>query len=188
MDEIGKLMVEQLRDTYSAERQQMRAVPKVLRRVTSPTLKEAIQAHQEESETQVERLEQALEKLGGKSGRKVCEGMRGLVEEAQHELDEHDKGPLLDCVIIAALQRAEHYEMAAYGSIIAMAKSAGETEIAASLATTLEEEKQADARLSAIAEQEVNPAAIASVRGGGDEEPSEPANENRRGRKKATAS
>lgn len=190
MDEIDKLMIEQLRDVYSAERQQTRAISKVMRRVTSPTLKETIQAHAEQSEGQMERLDQALEKLGGKAGRKVCEGMRGLIEETQHELDEHDKGPLLDTVIIAALQRAEHYEMAAYGSIVAMAKAAGEAELAELLGATLEEEKQADRKLSEVGEREVNAAAVASVRGEGEAEDTEeseaaaPAKERRRARKR----
>src|SRR3712207_4326331 len=83
MDEVTKLMVEQLRDAYSAEKQGLRAMPRVAKKATSQALKEAFQTHAEQTEHQVERLEQALEKLGARPGRKVCEGMRGLIEEAQ---------------------------------------------------------------------------------------------------------
>ncbi len=116
--------------------------------------------HAEQTEHQVERLEQALEKLGARPGRKVCEGMRGLIEEAQSELEDHDKGPILDAVIVGAQQRMEHYEIAAYGTIAALAKAAGQQEIAELMAQTLQEEKQADERLTQLAESELNPAAI----------------------------
>ena len=160
MDDVTKLMVEQLRDAYSAEKQGLRAMPRVAKKVASPALKEAFQMHAEQTEHQVERLEQALEKLGARPGRKVCEGMRGLIEEAQHELEDHDKGPILDAVIVGAQQRMEHYEIAAYGTIAALAKAAGQQEIAELMAQTLQEEKQADERLTQLAESELNPAAI----------------------------
>jgi ferritin-like metal-binding protein YciE len=160
MDDVTKLMVEQLRDAYSAEKQGLRAMPRVAKKATSPALKEAFQMHAEQTEHQVERLEQALEKLGARPGRKVCEGMRGLIEEAQSELEDHDKGPILDAVIVGAQQRMEHYEIAAYGTIAALAKAAGQQEIADLMLQTLQEEKQADEKLSQLAESELNPAAI----------------------------
>ena len=160
MDELNKLMIEQLRDAYSAEKQALRIMPRMTKKVSSQTLRDALQMHAEQTETQVERLEQALEMLGGKAGRKVCEGMRGLIEEAQHELEDHDKGPILDAVIVGAQQRMEHYEIAAYGTIAALAKAAGQQEIAELMAQTLQEEKQADERLTQLAESELNPAAI----------------------------
>ena len=101
MDEISKLMVEQLRDAYSAEKQALRAMPRAAKKASSQALKDALQAHVEQTEHQVERLEQALEKVGARPGRKVCEGMRGIIEEGQHELEDHDKGPLLDAVACA---------------------------------------------------------------------------------------
>src|SRR5215213_7655920 len=160
MDEINKLMVEQLRDAYSAEKQALRAMPRMMKRVTTQSLKDALQMHVEQTEGQVERLEQALEMLGGKAGRKVCEGMRGIIEEGQHELEDHDKGPLLDTLIVAMQQRVEHYEIASYGTMAALAKAAGQQEIADLLAQTLQEEKQTDEKLSQLAESELNPAAI----------------------------
>jgi ferritin-like metal-binding protein YciE len=160
MDEVTKLMIDQLRDAYSAEKQALRAMPRMAKKATSQALKDAVGMHVEQTEHQVERLEQALEQLGGRAGRKVCEGMRGIIEEGQHELEEHDKGPLLDTLIVAAQQRMEHYEIASYGTMAALAKAAGQQEIADLLAQTLQEEKQTDEKLTQLAESELNPAAI----------------------------
>ena len=160
MDELNKLMIEQLRDAYSAEKQALRIMPRMTKKVSSQTLRDALQMHAEQTETQVERLEQALEMLGGKAGRKVCEGMRGILEEAQHEIEDQEKGPVLDMLVVAGIQRVEHYEIAAYGTMVALAKAAGQTQLADLLAETLAEEKQTDEKLSELAESEVNPAAI----------------------------
>jgi ferritin-like metal-binding protein YciE len=97
---------------------------KTLKMASSPVLREGIQLHIDQTQTQIERVEQAMEKLAIRPGRKVCEAMRGLVEEAQHEIGEQDsKGPILDLVIVAGMQRIEHYEIAAYGTDIALAKA-----------------------------------------------------------------
>jgi len=181
MDDVTKLMVEQLRDAYSAEKQGLRAMPRVAKKATSQALKDAFQTHAEQTEHQVERLEQALEKLGARPGRKVCEGMRGLIEEAQSELEDHDKGPILDAVIVGAQQRMEHYEIAAYGTLAALAKAAGQQEIADLMAQTLQEEKQADEKLTQLAESELNPAAI---QGAGQDEA---ANDKRGGKRSSAA-
>ncbi len=183
MEEIRKLMVAQLRDAYSAERQALRAMPRLMKKATAQSLKDALQQHVEQTEGQVERLEQALEQLGGKPGRVTCEGMRGLIEEAQGELEEHDKGELLDVVIVAAQQRIEHYEIAAYGTMVALARAAGEQEIADLLEATLREEKETDQRLTKLAEAELTPSMLEAHAEpeGDEEESSEPANENRRG-------
>ena len=94
--------------------------------------------------------------------RKVCEAMRGLVEEAQHEIEEHDeKGPILDLVIVAGMQRIEHYEIAAYGTDVALAEALGEKEVAALLAQTLEEEKQTDLKLTEVTKKAIMPEALA---------------------------
>src|SRR3978361_1778606 len=141
--EVRELMVEQIKDTFSAEKQALRCMQKAVRKASAPALREGIQMHIEQTQVQIERVEQAMERLEIKPGRKVCEAMRGLVEEAQHEIGEQDgKGPILDLVIIAGMQRIEHYEIAAYGTDIALAKALGEQEIVDLLAATLEEEKQ----------------------------------------------
>ena len=197
MDEITELMIDQLKDAYSAERQALKIAPRMMRNATNPKLKQGFQMHIEQTEGQVQRIEQALEQLGGKPGRKVCEAMRGLIEEATHEMEEHEKGPMMDVVIIAAAQRIEHYEIAAYGTMATLAKSAGHPELGELLGLSLDEEKRMDEELTKIAESEVNPAFIQHVRGEeGEEEEGEeeeieekpPANQNRRGasRKKAS--
>jgi len=188
MDEITKLMVEQLKDAYSAEKQALRVAQKMMKAATNEKLKQGFQMHMEQTEGQIERVEQALEQLGAKPGRKVCEAMRGLVEEAQHEMQENDKGAMMDVVIIAAAQRIEHYEIAAYGTMATLAKSAGMEELGNLLGQTLAEEKRMDEELTKVAEEEVNMAFIEEARNGGEEEEQTSANENRRGgsRKKAS--
>src|ERR1700761_6892426 len=153
--EIRDLLGEELKDAYSAEKQALRCMQKVLRKASAPALREGIQLHIDQTQTQIERIEQVMEKMDVKRGRKVCEAMRGLVEEAQHEIDEQDgKGPILDLVIVASLQRIEHYEIAAYGTDIALAKALGEEEIVDLLTLTLEEEKDTDRKLTEVTEQD----------------------------------
>lgn len=180
MDEITRVMTEQLRDAYSAEKQALRAMSRMMKKAASQSLKDALEMHVDQTEGQIERLEKALDMLGARPGRKVCEGMRGIIEEAQGELEDHDKGPLMDALIVAAQQRVEHYEIASYGTMVALAKAAGQKELADLLAETLQEEKQTDEKLSQLAEREINPAAIQ-----GQEEP-EPAND-RRGKRSSAA-
>jgi ferritin-like metal-binding protein YciE len=119
-----------------------------------------------ETQVQIERVEQALEKLQARPGRKVCEAMRGLVEEAQHEIEEHEKGPILDLVIVAGMQRIEHYEIAAYGTDVTLAKALGEDEVAELLALTLEEEKQTDLKLTQVTEQHIMAEALSAYSDG----------------------
>src|SRR5688572_7749825 len=137
-DEVRELLVEQLKDAYSAEKQALRCMQRTIKKAAAPALRDGIQLHIEQTQVQIERVEQALEALQARPGRKVCEAMRGLVEEAQHETEEHEKGPILDLVIVAGMQRIEHYEIAAYGTDIALAKALGEQEIVGLLSQTLE--------------------------------------------------
>ena len=163
MEDLNKLMIEQLRDAYSAEKQGLRAMPRLAKKVGSQSLKDALQTHAEETEGQVERLEKALEMLGGRPGRKVCEAMRGIIEEAQHELEDQEKGPVYDMLLTAAIQKVEHYEIAAYGTMATLAKSAGQTELGDLLGQTLAEEKKTDELLTKLAEREINAAAIQAM-------------------------
>src|ERR1700733_14662266 len=128
IDEVRELLAEELKDAYSAEKQALRCMQKTLKKASAPALRDGIQLHIDQTQVQIERVEQAMEKLDVRPGRKVCEAMRGLVEEAQHEIEEHEKGPILDLVIVAGMQRIEHYEMAAYGTDIALARALGEQE------------------------------------------------------------
>src|SRR6201989_997780 len=160
-NEVLELLTEEIRDAYSAEKQALRCMQKTLKMASAPALRDGIQLHIEQTQVQIERVEEAMEKLEVRPGRKVCEAMRGLVEEATHEIAEQDgKGPILDLVIVASMQRIEHYEIAAYGTDIALAKALGETEVVDLLTLTLGEEKQTDLKLTEVTEQHIMPAAM----------------------------
>ena len=156
-DELHDMLLDQLRDAVSAEKQAVQLMKKTLRKVSDPELKEGLQAHIEQSEHQRERVEETLRDLGGKPGRKVCEAMRGLSEEAQHELEEHDRGPILDLVIVAAQQRVEHYEIAAYGTMAELARAMGHEDAAETLGEILQEEKDQDQRLTELTRETLLP-------------------------------
>jgi ferritin-like metal-binding protein YciE len=177
--DVRELLVEEIRDAYSAEKQALRCMQKVLKMASAPALREGIQLHIEQTQVQMERIEQVMEKLQVRPGRKICEAMRGLVEEAQHEIGEQDgKGPILDLVIVASMQRIEHYEIAAYGTDIALAKALGEKEVVGLLTQTLEEEKDTDRKLTEVTEQAIMPAAMGEAETKDEEPP--------KGRKSAT--
>jgi ferritin-like metal-binding protein YciE len=120
---------------------------------TNPGLRSAFETHLEETQGQIERIDQVVEASGIKVKRIKCVAMEGLIEEGQEQIDEIEKGPVLDTALIAAAQKVEHYEIAAYGSLIALTKQLGETTAAKLLADTLEEEKATDQKLSLIAEE-----------------------------------
>jgi ferritin-like metal-binding protein YciE len=163
MDELQEMLVDQLRDALSAEKQAIQGMKKALRKTSAAQLKEGIEAHIAQSEEQRERVQQAIEELGAKAGRKVCEAMRGLVEEGQHELEEHDKGAVLDLVIVASQQRIEHYEISAYGTMVELAKALKQTKVADLLATTLAEEEAQDERLTELTRSSLLPTALGSA-------------------------
>lgn len=156
---VEDLFIHELSDIYSAEKQIAKALPRLARASTNPLLAEAFKSHLEETQGQIERIDQIVELTGLKLKRMKCVATEGLIEEGKELLDEIEKGEVLDAGLIAASQKIEHYEIASYGSLIAMAKSLGLTEAAELLAATLAEEKGADEKLSAIAEQGGNQAA-----------------------------
>jgi ferritin-like metal-binding protein YciE len=158
---LATLLTEELKDLYSAEKQILKALPKIVRATTTDTLRGALEDHLEETEGHVERLEEIFEYLDMKPGRKKCKGMEGLLEEGEEHFGEQEEGALRDAAIIAAAQRVEHYEIAAYGTALAYARELGIDEAANLLEATLEEERGADERLSEIAESEVNEEAAA---------------------------
>jgi ferritin-like metal-binding protein YciE len=168
--EVRELFTEELKDAYSAEKQALRCMQKALKSATAPALKDGIQLHIEQTQAQIERLEQAMEKLATRPGRKVCEAMRGLVEEAQSSMQEQDKGPIMDLVIVAGMQRIEHYEISAYGTSIALAEALGEKEVSGLLNETLKEEKETDVILTKITQS----ALMAEAMGGGDQKRAQP--------------
>lgn len=150
---IEDLFIHELSDTYSAEKQMTKSLPRLAKAATDEGLVAAFEAHLTETEAQVERLEQVAEVLGIKLKRIKCEAMEGLVEEAKEIIDSIDAGPLRDAALIGGAQKAEHYEIAAYGTLCAMAKSLGYKDALPLLLETLEEEKATDEKLSILAEQ-----------------------------------
>jgi ferritin-like metal-binding protein YciE len=159
LDTMHDLMIEELKDLYSAETQLVKALPKMAKGATTPNLRTAFENHLAETMEQVSRLEQIFELLGTSPKGKKCKGMEGLLEEGSEMVDEAGDDTVRDAGIIAAAQRVEHYEIAAYGSTLAFATLMGHSEIAELLEMTLNEEKAADELLSSIAESEVNSAA-----------------------------
>jgi len=177
MDELKQMLIDQLKDAHSAERQAIQGMRRCLRKASSPELKSGLEAHIAQSEEQRERVEQALQQLGSRAGRKVCEAMRGLVEEAQHELEEHDKGPVLDLVIVASNQRIEHYEIAAYGTMAELAKATGQEQVAQLVAGILAEEKQQDEKLTELTRSSLLPLALEAAGSGLEEDEEDEAEE-----------
>jgi ferritin-like metal-binding protein YciE len=162
--------IDELRDTYDAERQLTKALPKLARAASSPELREAFETHLEETQAQIERLERVFESLEEKARGKHCDGIAGIIEEGNSIMEEDFDDSTMDACLIAAGQRSEHYEMAAYGTLVAWARAMGHDEAADLLQQTLDEEKAADEKLSALAEGGINQGAADGAHGE-DEEP-----------------
>jgi ferritin-like metal-binding protein YciE len=156
IETMEDLLVHELRDLYNAEQQLLRALPKMVEAATTPELVQALQNHLNQTEAQVNRLEECFSTLGVSSKGKKCAGMEGLLEEADDLIGEVEDEVLRDAAIIGAAQRVEHYEISAYGTARAFAKELGQDEVVGLLTTTIEEEAAADEVLSAIAEGRVN--------------------------------
>ena len=153
---LEDLMVEQLRDVLYSERQIIKSLPKMAKKATSKELRAAFEEHLQETEGQVERLEQVFEKLDKAARAKRCEAMDGIMDEAKSLMEEEAEPPALDAGMIAAAQKVEHYEIATYGTLATWAKQLGYDDVAKLLAQTLQEEKQADQKLSRLAESSIN--------------------------------
>ena len=148
---LQELYISELKDLYSAEQQLVKALPKIVKAVESEDLSNAIASHLEETKNQVSRLEQIFESLGENPKGKKCIGMQGILEEGSETIDDFE-GSVLDAGVISAAQRVEHYEIAAYGSVCAYAELLQRTEDLGLLKETLEEEKNADEKLTQISE------------------------------------
>jgi ferritin-like metal-binding protein YciE len=148
-----ELLIDELKDLYSAEKQIIRALPKIIKAVSTPELKQGLTNHLEETKGQVTRLEQIGEILGKKMSGKTCVGMKGVLEEGSEVLEDTEKGTVRDAALISACQRVEHYEMAGYGSARDFAKLLGQNEVASLLDETLGEEKNADKILTGASKQ-----------------------------------
>ena len=159
MAEAGTLhdaFVDELRDTYDAEKQITKALPKMMKAASSPDLRAAFESHLEETREQVQRLEEVFASLDEKVRGKHCDGVEGIIEEGKSIMEEDFDETTMDACLIAAAQRVEHYEMAAYGTLVAWARAMGHTEAADLLQQTLDEEKATDEKLSSLAEGGIN--------------------------------
>ncbi len=155
---LEELQERELRDMYDAEIRLTEALPKLAEKASSPALKRAFAGHLRETEKHVERLESIFESLGIDAERETCAAMTGLIKEGEQVLDAEGDPNVLDAALIAAAQRAEHYEIAAYGTARAFARQLGNEYVVELLEQTLDEEKAADQKLTMIAEGSVNPA------------------------------
>ena len=155
-NELHELFLDELADIYNAEQQLTKALPKLAKAAKSSELRQAFEAHFEETRNHIQRLEQVAESVGGSIKRKKCQGMEGLIEEGEEMLEEKEDSDALDAALILAAQKVEHYEIAAYGGLRAWAEQMGHSEAIDLLQETLEEEKSADQKLNQIAESSAN--------------------------------
>ncbi len=169
MSKAGTLhdaFIDELRDTYDAERQLTKALPKLAKAATSPVLSEAFATHLEETQGQIDRLEKVFASLDEPVRGKHCDGIAGIIDEGKSIMEEDLDETTMDACLIAAGQRAEHYEMAAYGTLVAWARAMGHTAAANLLQLNLDEEKAADEKLSSLAEGGINQEAAEMAHGG----------------------
>ena len=155
--QLEKFFVDALKDIYWAEKALTKALPKMQKAATTEELKSAIEEHLAQTQEHVARLEEAFEMMGKKAQAKKCEAMEGLIKEGETALEETEKGTMTrDVAIIASAQKVEHYEIATYGTLVTLANTMGQTDLAELLIETLEEEKETDSNLTAIAEGGIN--------------------------------
>ena len=160
LDSLKKLYIEELRDLFSAENQIVKALPKMAKAAKASELKEAFRSHLEETKNQVTRLTTIFESLGVSPKGKSCKAMEGLLAEGAELMKEDAEPEVLDAGLIAAAQRVEHYEMAGYGTVRTYARLLGESDAEELLQETLDEEGNADHKLTDLAEQLVNAEAM----------------------------
>lgn len=150
---IDELFIHELSDIYSAEKQLTKALPRLARASTNPALRAAFEAHLEETQGQIERIDQIVEKGNLRLKRIKCAAMEGLVEEGKEVIESIEAGPVRDAALIGGAQKVEHYEIASYGTLAAMAKQLGMDDALSLLLETLDEEKSTDEKLTLLAEQ-----------------------------------
>jgi len=154
---LEKFIVDMLKDIYYAEKQLLKALPKMHKASTTQQLKDAFATHIEQTKEHVSRLDQVFEMMGKKATGKKCDAMEGLISEGQSIIEETESGSMTrDVALIIAAQKVEHYEIASYGGLVQLAKTIGMEDMAEVLAETLQEEKDTDALLTSIAENDIN--------------------------------
>jgi len=158
MQDLRDLYTDELKDLYDAENQLVEAIPQMMECASSDQLRQSFQMHLEQTQKQVQRLEQIFQALGESPEGEPCEAMQGLVEEAQQLIEQKDEidPEVMDAALIAAAQKVEHYEIASYGTVCTWAEQLGEQEAKNLLGQSLEEEKQTDQKLTTLAERSVN--------------------------------
>ena len=156
MSSLNDLFLHFLQDIYYAERQILKGLPKMARAAQSEPLKQAFNQHREETQGQVDRLQQVFEQIGKRARGTTCEAIQGLIEEGDDVINEFEAGPVRDAGLAACAQAIEHYEMARYGALIAWAKAAGQNDAVKLLEQTLAEEKKADSLLNELSNSDLN--------------------------------
>lgn len=164
---MDDLFLAQIKDLYDAEKQLVKALPKMAKAASSQKLRQGFQEHLEQTKGHVSRLEQIFDQLGEKASGTKCEGMAGLINEGEEIVDEIEQSPLRDAGLIGAAQRVEHYEIAAYGTVKTFARMLGRSQAVTLLEQTLNEEKQTDQKLTQLAESMINEEAIQVGSSGG---------------------
>jgi ferritin-like metal-binding protein YciE len=159
---LDDLFLDQLKDLYSAENQIIKALPKMAKAASSTELRNAFEEHLQQTKEHAERLEQIFDQLDAGPKGKKCKGMEGLIEEGKETLEDAVEPSVCDAALIAAAQRVEHYEIAAYGCARTYAQLLAKQEIAALLQQTLVEEKETDEKLTHLAEEAINVQAVGS--------------------------
>ena len=153
METLKDLFIDELRDVYHAEGQLLKALPRMAKKAESTELKTAFEQHTEETRSQKQRLEEVFELFEEKPKTKVCKGMQGIVEEGKEMMQEDMDADVMDAALIAAAQRAEHYEIAVYGTLRTYAQLLGNDEAAQILQEILDEEGTTDKKLTKLAER-----------------------------------
>jgi ferritin-like metal-binding protein YciE len=156
IDSLRELYVDELKDLYSAEKQILQALPKMVKKASNEKLKAAFQEHLEVTQRQVERLDKVFEEIGKAARGKKCKAMEGLIEEGKEMMQEDMEPEVMDAALIAAAQRIEHYEIAGYGTVRTYAQILGEKNQEKLLQQTLDEEGDADKKLTQLAESSIN--------------------------------
>jgi len=164
IENMQDLLLDQIKDLYDAEQRLVKALPDMAEAANSPELRQAFETHLQETMGHVNRLERVFSSLGEVAKAQTCPAMKGLIDEGKEIVSHIEESPLRDAGIIAAANRVEHYEMAAYGSARKFAQTLGLENVAALLEETLEEEKQADAILTRLAERSINERAMQTSR------------------------
>lgn len=170
--DLRELYIEELKDLYSAENQLVKALPKLAKAASSEELRQGFEEHLEQTKGHVQRLDQIFQSLDENPKGKKCAGMEGLVKEGAEVMDDDYEDALMDAALIGAAQRVEHYEIAAYGTVVAFAELLGESEQQSLLNETLQEERETDEKLTELS-KEINAQAMGDEREDADAEETE---------------